>query len=120
MTMEKYSGPCFHIYIVDFDKDGYLDLVLPSFLSNSLVYLKNPGSAYWRKVSSIVYQANKQKQISDLKAMEKWQEIHAVNSAYSDTIKDFILVNMDTEDKLVIIILTSNSIGNTNYSFIII
>lgn len=71
--MEKFSGPSFHIYMVDFDKDGYIDIVLPNLLTNQLVYLKNPGSAYWRKISSIVYQSSKLKQINDLKAMEKWQ-----------------------------------------------
>ena len=49
-TMEKYSGPSFHIYLVDFDKDGYIDIVLPNYLNNTLVYLRNPGSSYWRKV----------------------------------------------------------------------
>ncbi len=55
LTMERFSGLSSHLYIVDFDKDGYLDIVLPNFLTNSLVYLRNPGSAYWRKISSIVY-----------------------------------------------------------------
>jgi hypothetical protein len=53
--MEKYSGPSFHIYIVDFDEDGYIDLVLPNFVNNTMIYLKNPGSGYWRNVSQIVY-----------------------------------------------------------------
>ena len=51
ITMEKLSGPSFHIYMVDFDKDGYIDIVMPNKQNNSLVYLRNPGSAYWRKIS---------------------------------------------------------------------
>ena len=57
--METYKGPSFHIYIVDYDKDGYLDIVLPNIVNNTLVYLRNPGSAYWRKVGQAVYQSNK-------------------------------------------------------------
>jgi hypothetical protein len=53
--MEKLSSTSFHIYIVDFDQDGYIDVVMPNMLNNTLVYLKNPGSAYWRNVSQIVY-----------------------------------------------------------------
>jgi hypothetical protein len=97
-TMERFSGVSFHLYIVDFDKDGYVDIVLPNFLNNTLVYLRNPGSAYWRK-------------ISDLKAMEKWPQVPVVQSAYSDTIKDFVLINIDSEDKLVVVVLSQYSIG---------
>jgi hypothetical protein len=111
-TLEKYSGgPSFHLYIFDFDKDGYLDIALPNFINNTLVYLRNPGSTYWRKVGSIVYQANKQKIQNDLKAMEKWRQIPIIQSAYSDTIKDFILVNIDSENKLVVVVLSTYSIS---------
>lgn len=57
--MEKYSAPNFHIYIIDYDKDGYLDIAIPNTINNTLVYLDNPGSTYWRKVSQAVYQTNK-------------------------------------------------------------
>lgn len=30
-VMEKYDGPFAHIYIIDYDKDGYPDIVLPNF-----------------------------------------------------------------------------------------
>ncbi len=53
------SGPSFNIYVTDFDKDGYLDIVLPNYITNQLVFLKNPGAAYWRKIGQIVYSGNK-------------------------------------------------------------
>jgi hypothetical protein len=34
ITMEKFSGLSSHLYILDFDKDGYLDIILPNFLTN--------------------------------------------------------------------------------------
>lgn len=74
-AFEKLSGPPFHIYILDFDKDGYLDIALPNQLNNTIVYLRNPGSAYWRKVGQVVYQqgANRAKLASELKMLEKWK-----------------------------------------------
>jgi hypothetical protein len=42
--METYfSGLNFHAYILDFDKDGYLDFVVPNFVSNRLEVVTNPG-----------------------------------------------------------------------------
>lgn len=32
--MEAFSGPVFHVYILDFDKDGYLDILIPDFINN--------------------------------------------------------------------------------------
>ena len=44
--------------------------------------------------------------------MDKWKQVQIVHSAYSDTIKDFLFVNVDSEDKLVVILLTTYSLGN--------
>jgi len=43
--------------------------------------------------------------------MEKWAQVPVVQSAYSDSIKDFVLVNLDSEDKLVVVILSTYSIS---------
>ena len=33
--METYfSGLNFHVYLLDYDGDGYLDIILPNFVSN--------------------------------------------------------------------------------------
>ena len=105
--MEKLSGSSFHIYVLDYDHDGYFDLALPNIPNNTLVYLRNPGSPYWRKLSQLVYaQVNKAKQQTDLRNLEKWQQHPIVTSAFSDSIRDFLFVNIDSEDKLVVIILS--------------
>jgi hypothetical protein len=60
--MEMISGPAFHIYIFDYDRDGYFDVVMASQVSNEIVYIKNPGSNYWHKVWSIVNSQNSKTQ----------------------------------------------------------
>lgn len=72
-AMEKMSGPNFHIYVLDFDKDGYLDVAMPNHINNTLIYARNPGSAYWRKIGSLVYQGNKSKMQQEFKTMERWK-----------------------------------------------
>jgi hypothetical protein len=47
-----FSGLNFHIYLLDYDMDGYLDIVLPNQVSNMLALVKNPGGQYWNKVQS--------------------------------------------------------------------
>lgn len=71
-TMERYSGAAHHIYILDFNRDGYLDIVLPNLVSNELVMLSNPGLAYWHRMDTIAGQQNKQRQWSDLKQLQRW------------------------------------------------
>ena len=49
-----YSGLSFHLYIIDYDQDGYNDFVIPDLLGNQLVsHIRNPGHAYWNKISHL-------------------------------------------------------------------
>lgn len=52
-AMEKYSGPSTHIYILDYDKDGFMDIILPNQMTNDLILLRNPGYLYWRRTEGI-------------------------------------------------------------------
>jgi hypothetical protein len=46
--MEERSGLCFHMYIVDLDKDTHLDIILPDLEQhNSIIMAKNPGKEYF-------------------------------------------------------------------------
>lgn len=60
--MEKLSALSFHLYILDYDKDGYLDIIFTNYITNKLVYVSNPGSDYWKKVYQIAQSGNKGKQ----------------------------------------------------------
>ncbi len=44
------------------------------------------------------------------KGVEAWRPLKVVESAHSIIVKDFVLVNIDTEEKLVIVLLASESI----------
>jgi hypothetical protein len=48
-----YSGLDFHMYLLDYDGDGYLDIVYPDKLRNQIVFVRNPGSVYWIKMISL-------------------------------------------------------------------
>ncbi len=48
-----YSGLSFHLYCLDMDMDGYLDVIVPSMVANQLQYVRNPGKAYWTKVGQV-------------------------------------------------------------------
>jgi hypothetical protein len=52
-TMERYSGAAFHIYIFDYDHDGFIDIVLPNQIANELTWLRNPGTSYLHKLDTI-------------------------------------------------------------------
>lgn len=43
--------------------------------------------------------------------MDKWQQVPVFNSSFSDHVRDIILVNIDTEEKLVFIVLYDQSIS---------
>lgn len=113
--METYfSGLSFHIYITDYDRDGYLDFVLPNQVTNELSLVKNPGGQYWSKVQSIKDKMSidsKEKiQNQIAKSVDKWQSIRLVESSYSISVRDFVFVNIDSEEKLAIVLLASDSI----------
>jgi hypothetical protein len=42
--------------------------------------------------------------------VEKWKAVKLVESAYSLQVRDFVFVNIDTEEKLCIVLLASDSI----------
>lgn len=48
-----YSGLDFHMYILDYDSDGFLDIVYPDKVKNQVILIRNPGQTYWSKVASI-------------------------------------------------------------------
>ena len=70
--MEALGAPAFHIYLYDYDKDGYFDIVMPSQLANEVIYLKNPGSTYWHKVWSIANGPRSSTQKDSLLKLDKW------------------------------------------------
>lgn len=43
--------------------------------------------------------------------MDKWIQVPVVQSAFSDTLRDFVLVNIDSEEKLIVVILSTYSIS---------
>lgn len=119
LDMESYfSGLNFHAYILDFDKDGYLDFVLPNFVSNRLEIVANPGLQYWNRVTALKDRFSTQKerlQSEIAKSVEKWKEIKLVEPAARNVvIKDFVFVNIDNERKLVIVVLGGDSIRKNN------
>lgn len=44
--MYKHGSLCFHMYLADYDQDGYLDVILPQKKENRVGYLKNPGYSF--------------------------------------------------------------------------
>ena len=48
-----FSGLNFHLYCLDLDQDGFIDLVLPNQVSNQLQFVRNPGRAYWSKLLTL-------------------------------------------------------------------
>jgi len=109
--MEKYSGPSFHLYLVDYDKDGWVDIVLPNFHSNVVVCLRNPGMEYWHQVEGTLKEIQKGKQRSALQKLTKWRPMNVASSLYSERLRDFVIVNIDSEDKMVFAVLYEQSIG---------
>ena len=45
--MEESSGLPFHMYIRDWNQDGYLDIILPVEATNSITQFQNPGKDLW-------------------------------------------------------------------------
>jgi hypothetical protein len=48
-----YSGLNFHMYLVDYDGDGYIDVVYPDQIRNQMLLVRNPGPAYWLKLATL-------------------------------------------------------------------
>lgn len=49
--------------------------------------------------------------------VDKWKAVKLVESAYSLQVRDFVFVNIDTEEKLCIVLLASDSIRKCESSF---
>ena len=76
--------------------------------------MRNPGQSYWTKVVSLKdkYSMSSkdrlQKEINT--GVDKWNSYSLVESGYSLHIRDFVFVNIDTEDKLSLVVLGQDSI----------
>jgi len=57
--MSKLSGLSFHIYLFDYDHDGFTDVMLPNFNSSSVISMRNPGADYWKKFNAAAHNTNK-------------------------------------------------------------
>lgn len=95
-----YSSINFHLYLMDFDGDGRLDLVYPCQVTNAVTLLLNPGGGYWSKVQGLKdkygYQSKERlQQEVNGKGVEKWRAVPLVESAYSISVRDFLFVNID-------------------------
>ena len=96
-----------------------MDFVLPNFITNKLELVRNPGTAYWNKVKTLnekystVSKERLQSEIS--KGVEKWKEVKLVESTHSIVIKDFVFVNIDSDEKLAIVLLASDSIRKQTF-----
>ena len=115
-TLETlYSGSLnFHMYLIDYDLDGHLDIVYPDKIRNQLILLRNGGSMYWNKVNQIKDKyalSSKDRLQRELNSgVDKWHAHSMIDSAYTVKINDFVFVNIDTEDKLAIVLLGQDSI----------
>ena len=76
--------------------------------------IKNPGGAYWSKVSTLKdrysTQSKDRLQSEISKGTERWKQVKLVESAYTLTIRDFVFVNIDSDDKLAMVVLSTDSI----------
>lgn len=102
------------MYLMDYDGDGLLDLVYPDLIRNQLILVRNPGQAYWSKIVStkdkyaMASKDRLQKEVNTV--VDKWHTYSMIDSGYSLQIRDFVFVNIDTEDKLSIVVLGQDSI----------
>ena len=86
----------------------------PDKIRNQLVLVRNPGYAYWSKIDftkdkyAMASKDRLQKEVNTV--VEKWHTYSMIESAYSLQIRDFVFVNIDTEDKLSIVVLGQDSI----------
>lgn len=77
--------------------------------------MRNPAKAYWIKLASlkdryaVSFPRERLHREVDV-GVEKWKAVKLVESAYSLQVRDFVFVNIDTEEKLCIVLLASDSI----------
>ena len=49
--------------MVDYDRDGFLDIVYPNYITKKVEYLRNPGGnsseMYWHKIYAVTQSGNK-------------------------------------------------------------
>ncbi len=90
-------------------------MIYPNKLTNQLTFLRNPGALYWAKANQVreryvqLGRDRLQKEIN-LVAAEKWIGYKIIDSAYSIVLRDFVFVNIDSDEKLAIVALGSDSI----------
>jgi len=76
--------------------------------------VRNPGPTAWAKLASLkdkYAMSSKDRLQKELNTnMEKWHAYSLIESGYSLSIKDFVFVNVDNEEKLAIIVLGQDSI----------
>lgn len=58
------------MYVKDYDKDGFLDLILPVELYNQVVVIQNPGKQFWQKIEQLASLKSETRQ--ELKGLKFW------------------------------------------------
>jgi hypothetical protein len=91
--MNSLGGLCFHLYILDFDQDGYLDIIIPDKIENKLGYLKNPGI------------------VENPEHQWKFTPIIESSLGESNRLTDFVMINVDKSRQLVPVLLFENSVS---------